>query len=65
MDEARALELVDRISSDPDVRERFEKDPVGLFEASGITLTEDDRQMLLAVKGLPGEELSQRISKNH
>jgi len=65
MDEARALELLDRIASDSDVRQRFERDPVGLFESSGISLTADDRQMLLAAKGLSGEELTQRINKNH
>ncbi len=63
MDEARAMDLIDRINSDPQARDRFSKDPVGTFEASGIALTAEDRQMLLSVKGLAGEDLAQRVSK--
>ena len=63
MDEKRAMELVDRIASDAQIQERFARDPVGLFESSGITLTPDDREALLATKALKGEELTQRISK--
>ncbi len=66
MNEVKALELFDRMAGDPRLRERFEEDPVALFEASGLELTEEDRQMLLTVKGLTGEELMQRVSKcNH
>jgi hypothetical protein len=63
MNEARAMELWDRIESDPQARERFSHDPVGVFELSGIELTSEDRQMLQSVQGLAGEELSQRVSK--
>jgi hypothetical protein len=63
MDEARAMELVDRIASDSQMLERFAQDPVALFESSGITLTSEDREALLAAKALKGEELTSRISK--
>ncbi len=66
MNEERVLDLVDRMASDPQLRARFSNDPVGTFEASGIELTDEDRQMLQSVKGLAGEELMQRVSKcNH
>jgi len=63
VDEESALELIDRMTSDPLLRERFEKDPVATFEAFGVELTDQDRRMLRSAKGRAGEELMQRISK--
>ncbi len=64
MNEERAMALMDRMAGDAELRVRFAQDPVGVFEASGVELTEEDRRMLLSVKGLESDQLAARISKS-
>jgi hypothetical protein len=63
MDEAKAMELVDEMASDPTLRAAFQQDPVGTFERAGIQLDDDDRQALSTYAGMGDEALLERISK--
>nr|WP_294523483.1 hypothetical protein [uncultured Rhodopila sp.] len=65
MNEELGREIAERITRTPEALDQFRKDPVGVFASNGLALTPDDRQMLLAVKGLHGAELMPRMSMNN
>ena len=64
MPTANAQRFMELLLSDGELRRQFEDDPDAAIASSGLTLDEDDRELLAQIDASgTGEQLRERISK--